>query len=211
MIEMSQMEVKDLDRYVSKRYYRHKYDFISRGLPPIDEDVYRELFFESYKDGGKCHYCKETLFIGEKFPYPRTPSIDHKKPLAQGGDSSDTNLIVCCTQCNIIKGTMSATTYEELILEIGDNKDLRDRMFSEMRIGRLAQKIMRSESEKKMADSELKIIGFLEGAYRYKDGPQIDIWQMEEYNIIYINGKYDFNFNKDGTFEYVSMLKDEEE
>ena len=52
----------------------------------------------------RCAYCGELL---DRY------HIDHKTPLARGGDNSKENLHLTCPRCNLIKGTM---THEEFLV-----------------------------------------------------------------------------------------------
>ena len=45
------------------------------------------------RDGNVCQYC------GRRFPTPEL-SLDHVVPRSRGGDSSWTNLVCACTECN---------------------------------------------------------------------------------------------------------------
>ncbi len=72
------------------------------------------------RDGWKCVYCGEAYrvdripcsIIGERLGRPARPGIylrpnlvlDHKLPLAKGGDSRDENLQTLCWKCNGRKG-----------------------------------------------------------------------------------------------------------
>ncbi|MFB3893860.1 MAG: HNH endonuclease [Phycisphaerae bacterium] len=49
------------------------------------------------RDGNRCQYC------GRKFPSPEL-SLDHIVPRSRGGDTSWTNIVCCCVDCNVRKG-----------------------------------------------------------------------------------------------------------
>jgi 5-methylcytosine-specific restriction endonuclease McrA len=49
------------------------------------------------RDGHRCQYC------GERFPTSEL-SLDHVRPLSQGGKSTWLNLVCACTECNKVKG-----------------------------------------------------------------------------------------------------------
>src|SRR5688500_13885656 len=53
-----------------------------------NEDIYE-------RDDWTCQVCGQPVRRTEKFPHPESPSIDHVKPLAEGGDHVPDN--VRCT------------------------------------------------------------------------------------------------------------------
>lgn len=42
---------------------------------------------------------------------------------AHGGGDSPENRLVCCSRCNVVKGTMSADEYREFMRLLGDRFD----------------------------------------------------------------------------------------
>lgn len=64
----------------------------------------------------RCHYCGVGLVrwhsFGEQPPNHFDPhgkgyaTADHKKALSNGGDDDRSNVVLCCSVCNIRKGTM---------------------------------------------------------------------------------------------------------
>jgi hypothetical protein len=53
------------------------------------------------KCGGHCAYC------GIAFATPWDMSVDHLRPLARGGDNTQSNRFPCCRACNATKGPRS--------------------------------------------------------------------------------------------------------
>ena len=61
------------------------------------------------KTGGKCWYCGIQL---EPFSFP----VDHVVPKCKGGDSSVSNLVPCCGQCNGRKGHKSVEQFRRVLM-----------------------------------------------------------------------------------------------
>lgn len=61
------------------------------------------------RDGGCCHYCGETD--------PNVLTIDHRVPLARGGEDAESNLVTCCRRCNCSKRDRP---YEEFSVKVRD-------------------------------------------------------------------------------------------
>ena len=53
---------------------------------------------------GICYYCQKTFTTDEL-------TMDHKLPLARGGCSSKSNIVVSCQYCNIKKGTKTSVDF----------------------------------------------------------------------------------------------------
>jgi hypothetical protein len=53
------------------------------------------------RDGFRCVYC------GEAAPAEEL-TLDHVEPRMRGGDSSDGNLVTCCSRCNRLKAGLPA-------------------------------------------------------------------------------------------------------
>jgi 5-methylcytosine-specific restriction endonuclease McrA len=54
-----------------------------------------------------CSYCR--------MPLSFAAYLDHRQPLARGGQHHLDNLAVCCTRCNSVKGQLSEAEYRELL------------------------------------------------------------------------------------------------
>ncbi len=115
--------------------------------PPTKEDI-ENILFESYDNGFKCYYCNKTLDIDCPKPYKDSPSIDHKKPLNDGGTNNRDNMILCCHACNLIKGTKTADTYIAMIGALRNVPGLCESYFNESFNGRLAIMIEQHINEK---------------------------------------------------------------
>lgn len=64
----------------------------------------KKVRFEIFKrDGFKCMYCGA-------HPPSVLLHVDHIKPVAEGGDNSDDNLITACEPCNLGKGARSLSS-----------------------------------------------------------------------------------------------------
>jgi len=50
-----------------------------------------------------CYYCGMTMSIGI-LNAPNSCTVDHKKPIVNGGDNSIANIVLCCEKCNLKKG-----------------------------------------------------------------------------------------------------------
>lgn len=113
--------------------------------PPKYNDIFT-LIKNSIDGGSKCYYCNKIMKMHDIPPYKDTYSIDHKVPTTLGGTNDPQNMVVCCTECNIIKSTMTANTFVRLIKIILDNDPLLlSVMFNELWSGKLANKIEREE------------------------------------------------------------------
>lgn len=95
---------------------------------------------------GTCCYCGIKMQWFCERPYLEVPSFDHKIPLTSGGKDTYDNLCLCCHSCNIIKGTITADTFKEIIIAIQHyNPSLLRIWFFEAFRARLACKIERTQ------------------------------------------------------------------
>ena len=53
---------------------------------------------------GVCYYCQKTFSVEQL-------TMDHKLPLARGGLSSKSNIVVSCQKCNTKKGTKTSVDF----------------------------------------------------------------------------------------------------
>lgn len=66
----------------------------------------------------KCYYCGDQMHKKQRSDNdPKVVTLDHKTPLAQGGDNRKTNLVAACRGCNLDKGNMDEQTFLEVIAE----------------------------------------------------------------------------------------------
>jgi 5-methylcytosine-specific restriction endonuclease McrA len=65
-------------------------------------EVRRQLVREQK---GLCHYCRRPMTAATRNgDDPRSATLDHVVPVADGGDSSPGNLVAACRACNQAKG-----------------------------------------------------------------------------------------------------------
>ena len=86
---------------INKRcqYYDH--------LEPISKETVRRLIENSVQHGLACCYCGERMQLTtSRDNFRMAISIDHKVPISDKGTNDISNLQVCCTRCNLVKGTM---------------------------------------------------------------------------------------------------------
>ena len=97
-------------------------------LPQVTHETVKHLFLESLKSGFKCKYCNETLKLySSKFDFRLAASIDHIIPITSGGTNDIENLVISCTRCNLVKGTMKEKHFKLFIrtlLEDGGRTEL---------------------------------------------------------------------------------------
>lgn len=77
------------------------------------------VIFLYEKQGGKCYYCKESIFRdGKIIPY----GIDHKQPTSLGGKDVFENWALACNTCNNLKGSMPEEYFVELLSKMKDKQ-----------------------------------------------------------------------------------------
>jgi 5-methylcytosine-specific restriction endonuclease McrA len=66
-----------------------------------------------------CTYCGVLTIpaLRRNPPGPTTCTVDHKEPLALGGDDAAHNWAICCSRCNNWKGSMTEAEFRSLIAE----------------------------------------------------------------------------------------------
>jgi len=140
-------ELSELRRRFEKRWesIEEKSQLVGLELPK--KELLWQKVADSYLNGFRCEYCGERLLVRDPVPpYKRSFSLDHKTSIWLGGNNAVENFAVVCTRCNIIKGTMKAETFTELVAMLKKhNPALLDRIFEEMYGGRLADKLSREE------------------------------------------------------------------
>lgn len=96
-----------------------------------------------------CYYCGDKLLATDIYPYRKVVSLDHKVPKCKGGNNSIENTCLCCTECNIIKGTMEDYVFFTF-LEIMNHYPIEKKLiFDEMFWGKRKNKIERQKKETK--------------------------------------------------------------
>ncbi len=92
---------------------------ILAGIPPAFDALFRprapsklrDLKFRRatwLREGSRCFYCLREISVGEM-------ELDHVVPQAAGGDSSERNLVACCSRCNQAKSDFSAEEFLRLL------------------------------------------------------------------------------------------------
>jgi hypothetical protein len=88
-------------RFCSKACYTRSTDRLSNarrvGLPEIRIVVRREVYD---RDGWRCHLCRRPVNRRLRYPDPRSTSLDHLIPLADGGTHDPANLATAHLGCN---------------------------------------------------------------------------------------------------------------
>lgn len=98
------------------RWRRLRKKSVRAGLNLPRKDLLWKKLLRCYRSGFECEYCGEQLLIKDsRPPYSRSFSLDHKTSIDLGGDNSLSNFAIVCYRCNILKGTMTAETYQKLL------------------------------------------------------------------------------------------------
>jgi 5-methylcytosine-specific restriction endonuclease McrA len=140
-------ELSELRRRFEKRWKNIEEKSHLVGLELPKKELLWQKVADSYFNGFRCEYCGERLLVRDPVPpYKRSFSLDHKTSIWLGGNNAVENFAIICNRCNIIKGTMKAETFKELVAALKEiNPALLDRIFEEMYGGRLADKLNREE------------------------------------------------------------------
>ncbi len=72
--------------------------------------ITKEELQQLYAENPSCAYCELQLAKEEI-------TLDHATPLSRGGTHSIDNLVICCSNCNSLKGTKTAQEYLDFIPE----------------------------------------------------------------------------------------------
>lgn len=83
------------DNYIHKALRR------ARKKAAFVENVYRKRVYES--DGYRCHICNRMTRPDKQAPHPKSPTIDHIIPLANGGTHEPLNCRTAHYLCNVRK------------------------------------------------------------------------------------------------------------
>lgn len=76
------------------------------------------------RQGGRCFYCDKEIFVHGDENYHRKATLDHKTPLALGGEPFGDNVVAACRLCNAQKGMLDATTFLAVRDDHGRRKEL---------------------------------------------------------------------------------------
>ncbi len=117
-------------------------------FPKKTEQEINDYFHIKEKEKIFCKYCGEELKVNTPYPYYNAPSIDHKIPTSREGKNEFNNIAICCHECNIVKGTMLAETYEKMLELISISPEWQDRIMHELFLGRQANKLERVKRTK---------------------------------------------------------------
>jgi len=99
--------------YKSVEIFRQKFknieDFVVVGLKWGGKNVRRRTsgFAKEFVDQNKdsnCIYCGKTLS-------PNNATADHIIPISKGGNNSQINLVVCCSDCNNERGNIDFSSF----------------------------------------------------------------------------------------------------
>jgi len=133
---------KELQKEIFRRYSKHGFKF----------QTWKELIKKTKLKENKdplCYYCKTKLTANFKEDKNNNVSLDHKQSKHFGGKNTLDNVVLCCHQCNIIKGTMDSETYFQF-LEALEKVGLKEKVFTQMYPGRLAAMLNRKNKNLKL-------------------------------------------------------------
>jgi 5-methylcytosine-specific restriction endonuclease McrA len=119
-------------RTLEKRSFKH-----NLSMPNYNQ--VHALLFQSYNNGFKCNYCGVQLKVKDSYPYYFVFSLEHKKPLQNGGTNAIENLAIICHRCNIVKGPMSEETWRAIIKSLPPH--LFNKMCNELFVGRMSDEL----------------------------------------------------------------------
>lgn len=121
------------------------------GIEPITTDRIRRLFITSVKSGLICSYCGEKMdLFAPREDFRMVISVDHVVPLSNGGTNDTNNLTVCCTRCNLVKGTMKQDQFMFILKSFEDSRGREEKIawLNDSYKHALAYKVERSGVEK---------------------------------------------------------------
>lgn len=111
-------EIQQLIKAVYSRYYRQKKRAEQHNVePPIKQDMI-DLAIENYNNGFKCSYCEKDLKITQPKPNLDVFSFDHDISMHAKGSNDIKNFVICCHECNIIKGVMPGWLFKRILQEL---------------------------------------------------------------------------------------------
>jgi 5-methylcytosine-specific restriction endonuclease McrA len=128
---------------IQRRYSSLNKRCVNLGIEKPHPGTLENLFDLATKTGFRCYYCHDDLEPGGTCPYRKSPSVDHKTPLTSGGSNELENLVLCCHECNIIKGTLDDADFFRLLSLLIQDQGLKRRLFEKWFNYGLANKIER--------------------------------------------------------------------
>ncbi len=131
----------------SQLYHNIVFNKFKKHFPEATEVEINETFFLRNKENIYCYYCGRKLKYPTDYPYYDTPSIDHKTPKVCGGKNEFNNIAICCFQCNIVKGTMMASSYKKMLELLNKDPNWKEIILNEIFIGRRANMLARKKKE----------------------------------------------------------------
>lgn len=89
-------------RHCNAAYWKRRGpSYLAHKRKPLTQP-HRLRLFE--RDGWMCYLCQKSIDAHLKAPHPLSPTVDHVKPYALGGETTDDNLRAAHWQCNVDKG-----------------------------------------------------------------------------------------------------------
>lgn len=126
----------EMKKAIFRRYSKHNIKFNTweelKNATKINEQ--KEL---------RCYYCNDLLEPENKNDLRKVVSLDHKTPKYWNGKDTIENTVLCCTECNMMKGTMFEKTYLEvigLLFKAGIKKKVFEEAFPGRRAATLSRK-----------------------------------------------------------------------
>ncbi len=135
-------------------YHNIIFNKFKKHFPEIDKDILEKqvnyYFHLREMENIYCGYCKIELEYPTKYPHYNTPSLDHKIPqVYPDGTNTFDNILICCYQCNIVKGTMLAETYFKMLELLSVDPEMSITIQNQLFIGRLANMLERKTKKEK--------------------------------------------------------------
>lgn len=116
----------------TRNIYRHQAERSEHNLDYDLADV-RAWVTEAIASDG-CAYCGKKLTV-------KTFSLDHAWPISRDGLYTADNIVICCRTCNLAKGNLTASEFEEL-LQLLDQwpEEVRNDVLGRLKYGGLAKR-----------------------------------------------------------------------
>jgi 5-methylcytosine-specific restriction endonuclease McrA len=75
---------------------------------------YKRIRLQVFREADyRCFYCGVSCTRRQGLYAPVYPTLDHKRPIARGGNWSRSNLVCACRRCNEAKGDMTVKEFVE--------------------------------------------------------------------------------------------------